>query len=161
MAGPKPTPTNLKLLKGNPGHQKMPKNEPSPRPLAPAKPDFGRNERASLHWDELVPVLEYMGCLTEADGSNLRLLCLELSTVDLCEAQLQKLDDDDYVYKTSNGSQAPSAWLKQRREAAKAAEGLMARFGLSPADRTKIEVNKPSATDEDPTEKAIAAARRS
>lgn len=145
MPGPKPKPTALKLVEGNKGHQKLNGNEPKPRPLTPIRPDFGKNERAAKHWDELVPILEYMGCLTEAEGRILYLLCLELSTVDLCESRLQNMGEDEYVYETSNGSQAPSAWLKQRRESSKAAESFMARLGLSPADRSKIEVNKPDA----------------
>lgn len=142
MPGPKRKPTALKVVEGNRGHQKLPKNEPKPRPLTPNKPAFGENEAASRYWDEIAPVLEYMGCLTEADGQVLRLLCLELATVDLCERQLQGLDDADVIYRTSNGSEAPTAWLKQRREAAKAAESLMARLGMTPADRSKIEVSK-------------------
>ena len=135
-------PTALKVVEGNRGKRKLPQNEPKPRPLTPDKPDFGKNRAASAHWDQIAPILDYMGCLTEADGNSLRLLCLELATVDLCERQLQKLDDSQYVYTTSNGSEAPTAWLKQRREAAKAAESLMARLGMTPADRSKIEVNK-------------------
>lgn len=160
MAGPKPKPTKLKVLEGNPGHQKLNKNEPIPRPLTPPRPDFGENERAAHHWDELVPVLEYMGCLTEADGRILYLLCLELATVDLCESMLQKMTEDEYVYETSNGSQAPAAWLKQRREASKSAESLMARLGLSPADRSKIEVKKPDAGTSPLTQVRSATQRR-
>ena len=36
MPGPKPKPTRLKVLQGNPGHQKLPKNEPKPRPIRPS-----------------------------------------------------------------------------------------------------------------------------
>lgn len=142
MPGPKRKPTALRAVEGNRGHQKTRRNEPKPRPLTPEKPSFGKNKAAGDHWDALVPVLEYMGVLTEADGCALRLLCLELATVDLCERRLQRMTQSELVYTTSNGSEAPTAWLKQRREAAKAAESLMARLGMTPADRTKIEVNK-------------------
>ena len=153
MPGPKPKPTSLKLLQGNPGKRALPTNEPTPRPISPDKPDFGENEPASAYWDQLSPVLDAMGCHTEADGHALWLLCLELSTVALCEQHLWGVES--IVYKTTNGSEAPTAWLKQRREASKAAESLMARLGLTPADRSKIEGKKPDEHEEDPTAKAI------
>ena len=40
MPGPKPKPTSLKLLQGNPGHRALPKSEPQPRPVAPDCPDY-------------------------------------------------------------------------------------------------------------------------
>ena len=39
MKGRKPLPTNLKLLMGNPGKQKLPKGEPEPDSRIPAPPD--------------------------------------------------------------------------------------------------------------------------
>ena len=140
MAGPKPKPTALKLLEGNRGHQKLNRYEPQPRPISPDKPDFFGDTRASDHWDRLLPVLEGMGVLTEADADVLKLLCLELSVVDRCSEGLR--DVSALVYETSNKSEAPRGLLKLRRDSAKAAESLMARLGLSPADRTKIEVKK-------------------
>jgi len=158
MPGPKRKPTNLRVLEGNRSKRSLPENEPKPRPIAPDKPNFGKNRSASAHWDRLSEVLDAMGCHTEADGDALRLLCLELATVDMCERKLQSVKS--IVYVTSNGSEAPTAWLKQRREASKAAEGWMARLGLTPADRSKIEVKKRDDEAEDPTAKATAIATR-
>ena len=35
MAGRRPTPTKLKLIKGNPGKRALPKDEPTPDPVIP------------------------------------------------------------------------------------------------------------------------------
>lgn len=142
MPGPRPKPTSLKVLEGNPGKQKLPQNEPKPLPIEAEKPNFGADSRASAYWDSTLPVLRGMGLGTQADAGLLKLYCLHMSTVDRASAFL---DEIEWTYDTSNGSQAPAAWLKIRDTAAKAAESVAARIGLSPADRSKINVKRPDA----------------
>jgi P27 family predicted phage terminase small subunit len=81
-----------------------------------------------------------MGLGTTADGGLLKLYCLAMSTVDRASDNLAEIA---WVYDTSNGSQAPAAWLKVRDTAVKQAQSLSAQLGLSPADRSKINVRKP------------------
>jgi len=146
MPGPKPTPTELKLVRGNPGHQKLPQNEPKPRPLRPNKPSFGANKAASRYWDRLIPILEDMRVLTEADGFALKDLSIALALRDEAERGIERARKaDKLVYITSNNSQALCAWFTLKDKAEKTCERGYARFGLGPADRTKIEVSKPDA----------------
>ena len=137
MSGPKPEPTTLRVLKGNPGQRALPENEPVPRPIEAPKPIFGVDRRASLYWDKTLPILRGMGLGTEADGGLLKLYCLSMSTVDNASAHLS---NTKWVYETCNGSQAPAAWLKIRDSALKQAQSIAAQIGLSPADRSKINV---------------------
>ena len=57
--GPPPTPTNLKLLRGNPGKRKLNTTEPDPPPAIPtcpshldkvAKREWRRKAESSLRW---------------------------------------------------------------------------------------------------------------
>jgi phage terminase small subunit len=141
MPGPKPKPTSLKVLQGNPGQRTLPANEPIPLPIEARKPDFGADDRASRYWDETLPVLRGMGLGTEADGGLLKLYCLHMGTIDRASDALAEMDD--WTYETCNKSEAPVAWLKIRDVASKAAESLSARLGLSPADRSRINVKRP------------------
>ncbi len=56
MPGRKPTPTALKLLKGNPGKRPLPENEPNPQGEV-KKPVFVKH-RATRIWKQYAPELE-------------------------------------------------------------------------------------------------------
>lgn len=79
--GPRPTPTALKLLNGNPGKRALPKNEPKPdlieNPEELLCPDYlvGDSKNA---WNELLPVLIKMRVMSRADTTMLENLCLQI-----------------------------------------------------------------------------------
>ena len=156
MPGPKPKPTALKLLEGNPGHQKLPKNEPKPRPLLPDAPDFLNKEARSV-WDSLLPELDYMGTLTAVDASAFAGYC---SAYEEAQRLTRYLDENGLVF------HAPSGYEQQRPEVAirNKAWDRVAKFGaelgIGAASRSRIEVRKREHEAEDPTAKAIAAATR-
>jgi P27 family predicted phage terminase small subunit len=72
MRGRKPIPTRLKILKGS--QQPINYQEPS---LPPGRPDCPEHldQLARQEWDRLVPIVERMGILTEAEGGALMLYC--------------------------------------------------------------------------------------
>lgn len=76
-SGPAPQPTNLVLLKGNPGKRKRPE-EPKPTPVAPTRPDWLSADGRKA-WDELAPELERVGLLTKVDGFGFALACEDLA----------------------------------------------------------------------------------
>lgn len=72
--GRKPTPTNLHILHGNPGKRALNKNEPKLPPRRPHCPQWLNKEARKL-WRWLIPQLEKMGILTEANMMALAGLC--------------------------------------------------------------------------------------
>jgi phage terminase small subunit len=65
----KAKPTALKVLEGNRGKRKLPKNEPKPYPKVPDMPE-GLDERAQETYKTLAPKLEKLGLLTEVTVEN-------------------------------------------------------------------------------------------
>lgn len=113
MRGRPRTPTNLRILQGNPGKRPLPKDEPKPK-LGGDPPAWltvaGRKE-----WDGLAPMLERLRVLTEADVDAL---------AQLCEAQAEL--------------KAGIAEGRFRSELWRCIMAMQARFGLTPADRARI-----------------------
>ena len=74
MAGRRPVPTALKLVKGNPGKRPINKKEPQPAKHIPSTPAYLTDE-GKVAWGRLTVLLDRMGVLTEADGFALERLC--------------------------------------------------------------------------------------
>jgi phage terminase small subunit len=125
--GRPPKPTRLKVLQGNPGKRSLPKNEP--KPAAGAAPPPWMSPAARKEWARLAPRLLKLGLLTELDAEALAILCGHLA----CAGQLssQGLPIDPRV----------SSEIRQ----------LMGRFGMTPADRSKVSA-VPEAAPADPFE---------
>ena len=66
-AGRRPTPSHLKVMKGNPGKRALPSNEPQPARGVPAAPRW-LSKAARKHWKEIAAKLDEMGVLSHADG---------------------------------------------------------------------------------------------
>ena len=155
MPGPKPKPTALKLLQGNPGHQKLPQNEPKPRPITPNAPVY-LNSVGIQRWNELLPELELIGTLTIVDGDILGRYCHGYQRLIEAEEYIAI----EHVCERGTGGQMLSPWVAERNRAFDDMGKAAAQLGIGAADRSRIEVKKPDDQAEDPTEKAIAAATR-
>lgn len=77
MAGRKNIPTNLKILRGNPGKRALNKNEPTPggMPNCPSHLD----KMAKKEWKRFAPILHRLGLLTEVDGPAFAAYCQQYS----------------------------------------------------------------------------------
>ena len=75
--GPPPTPTPILKLRGS-WRGNLNRDEPQPEAVAPEKPSW-LDRYAAEAWDQLVPILERMRVLTEADGKALTLLSITWS----------------------------------------------------------------------------------
>lgn len=71
--GPKPAPTALKQLAGNPGKRALPQ-EPKPAGGAPPCPDWMPAE-GRAQWARVVPELDRLKLLTKVDGAVLEAFC--------------------------------------------------------------------------------------
>lgn len=71
MRGPQPTPTALRLARGNPGKRAINHAEPNPGPLSDACPDEVRGDVARNEWARIVPAMITAGQVTNADRALL------------------------------------------------------------------------------------------
>lgn len=125
MPGPPPKPTKLKLLEGNPGKRKL--NDSEPEPLLGCDPPKWLPLEVLREWTEHAPRLLRLGLLTEVDGPALVALC----TLQARQRQLIQLTTSDTPVSTS-------ALVELSREL----RGLWARFGMTPADRSRVKIEK-------------------
>jgi P27 family predicted phage terminase small subunit len=89
-AGQRPKSVILKKLEGNPGKQKLPKNEPIPpaeMPNCPSTLDAYGLEK----WNEVAPGLVAMGTLAKVDGDILTAYCSSWSRYRAAEEALADL----------------------------------------------------------------------
>jgi len=72
--GPKPAPTALKKLAGNPGKRALNAAEPQPETGPPPCPDWMPPE-GRLQWERVVPELDRLKLLTKVDGAVIEAFC--------------------------------------------------------------------------------------
>ena len=156
MRGRKPTPTHLKVVRGNPGHRPLPANEPLPARELSAAPDW-------LDPDELA---EWNHAIEQAPRGMLRSLerdvlavyvsaLVMLRRATLAQRKLGEGKDLPFLAKTPNGMAVQSPYLgiinKQRLIVLKAA----AELGFTPSARTRVDLVPYAAPKKDPIEAAI------
>lgn len=123
MAGRPPKPTALKLLQGNPGRRKLNDQEPKP-PLGAEPPAWIKNDPELLvEWKRQSPRLEKLGLLTEIDGDALATLCA-------LEVRFR------LMVREGAGASSLATVAKEKR-------ALWSRFGMTPADRVRVKVERP------------------
>ena len=67
MKGPNPTPTAIRILRGNPGRRALPKDEPKPEAARSLDPPAWLDDAARAEWIDKAGMLDRLGLLTEAD----------------------------------------------------------------------------------------------
>jgi len=139
--GPRPQPTSLKILRGNPGCRPINAAEPKPPADGIAMPPH-LGEMAAARWRELLPMLQATRVMTRADVEALARYC---DTYEWWLAVRAKLKAEGDTYPILNdGGQVK--YIAQRPEvsiAHKLAQQLRqheADFGLSPAARVSLKV---------------------
>lgn len=136
MSGPKPRPNELKLLHGE---HPCRRNEDAPKPAhtRPECPSYVvDDEEALAEWERIVPRLERMRVLTEADGVAIGVYCRIHSryvrALEACK--------DDLTISTGTGSSKPHPALTIAERCEVALYRALAEFGLTPSSRTRIKV---------------------
>ena len=130
--GPKPKPTSLRVLEGDPNKSRYNFSEPEGGPFdASAIPDRVRCNPDALHmWETLAPKLIGMGLIQDIDHYALEALCVTYGM-----------------------------WcLKPSVQMTSKLQSLLAEFGMTPSSRTRLHA-KPAKT-ETPLEQLIAPRRR-
>ena len=150
MAGRRPTPTHLKVVKGNPGKRALPKNEPKPKRSIPSPPAH-LSDTGLVAWGRLTVLLDEMGVLTLADGFALERLCDTYCEILKFRTQLMA-EGETYTVTTMNGETLHKAHPAQAMlsDADRRFKGYLIEFGLTPAARSKVNVKDKDGDKEDP-----------
>jgi len=148
MRGRKNTPTNFKVINGNPGHRPLPENEPEFENKIPECPKWLRTKVAKDEWARVTTLLSDAGVITNADGNALAMYCYIVSEIDRLTKALKGKNNDVIVtmkmdplgnevreIKTNPRAVRLENYIKELRY-------YSSLFGLDPADRSKIKVPK-------------------
>ncbi len=167
-SGKTPKPTALKKLQGNPGRRRLNENEPVLQPGEPAMPKLGRI--ATREWRDIVPLLLTMGVLTPADGKALAAYCSAFEQWMLADQDIRKrgimvrslkFRAGAYRRNRKTGETVPYTYYEVRKnpavgiksDALKLMKTYLIEFGLTPASRSKLHIEKP--TEADPFEEFL------
>lgn len=141
--GPKPKPTALKILNGNPGRRPLPANEAQLEITKPEPPDHLAPE-AVLEWNRLVEALYKSGLMTDADVGALASYCSAYGRWVQAERQLNEAAKADpetggLVIRTSNGNVIQNPLVGIANKAHNDVMRYAAEFGMTPASRTRVD----------------------
>jgi P27 family predicted phage terminase small subunit len=131
--GRKPTPTALKLLKGT-RRDRIPQSEPRPRSTRPKCPGH-LDAVAKAEWKRLLPILERMRVLTEADGAALAIYCEDFSLLRKAEEDIASsgiLTEAGTGGWKTNPAVTIAAGCRMRMAR------MLVEFGLTPSARTRV-----------------------
>jgi P27 family predicted phage terminase small subunit len=134
MAGRRPQPTKLRVLRGNPGKRPLPKAEPQPDRAMP-EPPAHLGEIALQEWHALAPELHRIGVLTRVDGTALAAHC---AAYELWVIARRHVESEGHVHAMENGRQLMSPWVQIGKDAASMMHKFLTEFGLTPASRSRI-----------------------
>lgn len=150
MPGPRPKPTALKALAGNPGKRKLNDMEPKPAPSIPDAPEHVRADaRAIAEWQRIAPQLAKLGLVTRIDSSALAAYCIAYSRWIQAEDGIR---EHGLLVPTPNGLLMQTPLLPIANKALAQMKMFLAEFGMTPSSRTRIRANTEAADDVDNTE---------
>lgn len=132
--GRKPTPTALKIMRGNPGHRPINEREATPTVKAPSAPPE-MDDLARKEWRRMSKILLRNGLLTEVDRAAFAGYCVSWSQWMQALAQVQKLGA---IVKSPNGFPIQNPYLAVANHALKTMQGFLVEFGMTPASRSRV-----------------------
>jgi len=128
--GRKPTPTNLKLLRGNPGRRPMNAAEPEADSSEPSCPSW-LDKEAKAEWKRVVASLRGMRLLSKTDRAALAGFCQQWSLF----VKTSKLLSD---LKELASMQEAKRVASINSDAYKNYTRICCEFGLTPSARTRL-----------------------
>jgi P27 family predicted phage terminase small subunit len=132
--GRRPTPTKLKLLRGNPGRRPLNEDEPAPAAGEIDAPDWLEGA-AAQEWRRMAPVLHRLGLLTEIDGNALAAYCQAWARWREAEGQIKKFG---MVIKGKGGFPVISPFVAIANRAMAQMRGFLVEFGMTPSARSRV-----------------------
>lgn len=139
VAGRKPTPTNIKLITGNPGKRPLPKSEPKPRNRKPKPPEH-LNDDASGEWKRVADELSAIGILSGLDRGALAAYCQAYGRWAQAERALAKMTNqaDGLIIKTTSGNMIQNPLVGVANKAMSDMVRYAAEFGMTPSARSRV-----------------------
>ena len=142
MAGRKPLPTHLKLVKGTARPHRLNKGEPKPAVAVP-EPPAHLDERARGKFSAMAEMLARHGVMTELDaGALARYAVVWCRWVD-AEAEIKRRGP---VVKTEAGNVIQNPFLAVANKCLLQMAQIESEFGLTPSSRSRIRMAEPAAT---------------
>ncbi len=136
MRGRKPTPTVLKLARGNPGKRPVNVHEPVPDPsLNIGDPPAHVKGEALTEWHRLGPQLETLGTLTHVDRPAFVAYCKAWARLLHAEDQVATLGE---VVKAPSGYPIPNPYRAVANKAYQQCKDFWSEFGMTASARTRI-----------------------
>ena len=151
--GPKPSPTVLKLLKGNPGKRPINKDEPTPTPVRKPKPPIELDPSARKEWRRVVGELDKLGMVSKLDVSVLAAYCVSFSRFKAANEALKVVSEKDPAFhgmliKTKQGNWIQNPLVGVARRAAADMAQFASEFGMTPSSRTRVRAVSQSSENE-------------
>lgn len=148
MAGRKPQPTHLKLVKGNTRKDRTNQSEPKPPTGMPTRPAYLASNPSRAAWARFSKILADMGVLTIADGDALGRMCEVYAQVQALQRDVNDLghtyEAERRVDKETGQPIDGTGTIKARPEVAMLSDAdrrlraYLTDFGLTPASRSKV-----------------------
>lgn len=132
--GPRPQPTALRVLRGNPGKRALNKQEPKPT-VAKVRPPAHLTAEARREWRRVLPELERLGLLTVVDRAALAGYCQAYAR--WVEAE-EKLSEYGMVGVTPSGYVQQLPYVSIAQKQLDLMRRFAAEFGFSPASRSRV-----------------------
>jgi P27 family predicted phage terminase small subunit len=152
MAGRKPLPTKLKLLKGTAQPCRLNKHEAAPDPDIPSAPRHLSRE-ALMEWGRVTDELHRLGLLSSIDRAALAAYCQAYGRWSEAEAQIYADPDSPLLTTTTaNGTTIQHPLVGVANTAAVLMHKFLTEFGMTPSSRSKV-----TATKREPEKKGFAA----
>lgn len=142
MKGRKPTPTKLKLLRGEKHKERINQGEPKPKAANLRCPNH-LNKEAKKYWKEEAPKLYRLGLLTEINRGPFELLCeaygdWKIYKAMINEGKCPECGCGGIAIKTPNGSLQLSPLASMLNRAHDQYRRLCVEFGLTPSSISRI-----------------------
>lgn len=138
MPTPKPEPTVMTLLKGNPAKKSLDKLKddvnPTIPPKAPKSPHF-LSGYAKEEWIEISVKLHRLGLLTEVDINALAIYCQAYARWREAEEELAL---ESLTLESTNGNVIKNPLVSIANEAMRDLSRYLSDFGMNPSARTKV-----------------------
>lgn len=157
MAGRRPKPAAIHQLNGNPRHFSQAElngsANPQPNCDEPEMPK-GMSKAARREWRNIVPLLKQLRVLSNIDGKALAAYCESYALWETARNEYlstgitfrEMFEDKDGVMRPGNIKKNPAVAIAN--DALKAMKTFLIEFGLTPASRTRLKIERPKTEDD-------------
>lgn len=150
LRGPAKQPSHIRLMRGDPSKEGLPKNEPKP-PEDSEPPPESLDGVALEKWHDTVPKLKSMGVFTQADRGTWERYCIEYSLWRQA-AEMVKQYGDIMRFPPKKEGDPPylqvSPFASQMMKYATSLLKTEMQFGLTPSSRTQVNIH--ASPEDDP-----------